>query len=878
MKLLQRIASVLSGGRRAALRSLIKSEIKAGIVNNSDEAKNILASLIKKIAKSTLEPITKFREAIPGERISSEDWNDTQKELYVDMFALYTELNQIDKVASTSFASNLGDFTQSKAAIIKSLNEIEKYQFLKDNPEYQDLKYIDFSDARNSTKRQPKAIVDTNVRKLELGERNRVRVQDKRTGESQTVVTTKNLGGGIINNLDQSFDTSNMLDNDPRTFWAQLVLTDEIVKHTYNTTSDAGLGTSYMSNGAIGEIEIQFSKTSKVNNISILPFAPYPLRIVDLAYKQNPAESTYRTIPGFTVKEPTLDWYEISFRPIAMSNLIIVLEQENYDKNIYHLPANIVHNQMIWSQIAQSEYDDSMFDFKLDDMNYGIIKAEPEKLAFLNAVHMVSEEIRYMHFQDVRQKDQYKNIQNFTEAMTSILYKIALPKSKSIASLMGSEQPDRPNTPDTIEVKKFEYIYGIRSIDISYVRYQPVSYYESPKFNSNATITEIQIEATEIHPEFNDGYTKFNRTSIEYELEFADNTRIPILPDSTPRISTAAGISAYEIRGEYLRIPRADKYGYTRFKPILATNYIVRKNGIKISQSDHTFDTSGDLGKLTILNNFDSNAIYTIDYKVPPTAVTINALEIFDSKEFSDGETFTETNSNNAIRLSYYPYTEYEIINNASSWTKLDGESNKWIFEPTKPNYMAGTVAVSNGNTAITGYLTNFTSNIDTSIGVTNYFRVKNEAVTYQISSIANATSMTLASNYAGSATGSSTEYQVGQSYDVDGRRFYFQDNTYEPTRAFVNDVKAFNLTDFEKLENPAFVDDNTVGLEYQYIQAGPFIYFSKPVKQSNIKVFYRWLTQYIKVNITMRCNVAIVTDITPKVDNIKIKIKNTRL
>ena len=85
---------------------------------------------------------------------------------------------------------------------------------------------------------------------------------------------------------------------------------------------------------------------------------------------------------------------------------------------------------------------------------------------------------------------------------------------------------------------------------------------------------------------------------------------------------------------------------------------------------------------------------------------------------------------------------------------------------------------------------------------------------------------MILASNYAGS-TNSSTEYQAGQSYYVDGRRFYFQDNTYEPTRVFVNDIKAFNLTDFEKLENPAFVDDNAVGLEYQYIQAGPFIYFS---------------------------------------------------
>lgn len=877
MKLLQQISSVLSKGRRSALKSLINSEIKAGMVSNSGEAKELLATLIKRIAKSTLEPITKFREAIPGERISSEDWNDTQKELYVDMFALYSELNQVDKIASTSFASNLADFTQSKASIIKSLNEIEKYQFLKDNPQYQDLKYIDFSDARNATKRQPKAIVDTDVRKLELGERSRARVQDKRTGESETVVTIKNLGGGITNNLDQSFDTDNMLDNDPRTFWAQLVLTDEVVKHTYQTTSDAGLGTSYTSNGAIGEIEIQFPKTSKVNNISILPFAPYPVRIVDLAYKQNPSESTYRTVPGFTVKEPTLDWYEISFRPVAMSNLIIVLEQENYDKNIYHLPANIVHNQMLWSQIAQSEYDDSMFDFKLDDMNYGVIKAEPEKLAFLNAVHMVSEEIRYMHFQDVKQKDQYKNMQNFTDAMTSILHKIALPKSKSIASLMGSDQPDKPNTPETIEVKKFEYIYGIRSIDISYVRYQPVSYYESPKFNSNATITEIQLEATEIHPEFNDGYTKFNRTSIEYELEFADNTRIPILPDSAPRISTVQGISGYKVKDEYLKIPRADEYGYTRFKPLQGSAVVIRKNGMRILLSEYTFDTSGSFGKLTIVNNFDSNAIYTIDYWVLPSAVTVNALKVFDSKEFSDGETFTETNTNNAIRLSYYPYTEYEIINNASSWTKLDGESDKWIFEPTKPNYMAGTVATTNSDTAVTGYLTDFTSNIDTSIGVTNYFRVKNETETYQIESITNATSMTLASNYAGS-TNSSTEYQAGQSYYVDGRRFYFQDNTYEPTRVFVNDVKAFNLTDFEKLENPAFVDDNAVGLEYQYIQAGPFIYFSKPIKQSNIKVFYRWLTQYVKVNITMRCNVNIVTDITPKVDNIKVKIKNTKL
>jgi len=878
MKLLKQIESVLSEGRKSALRSLIREEVKAGSVRNSNEAKALLADLIAMIAKSTLAPISRFREAIPGQRISSEGWNNMQREMYVDLFAIYSELTKIDSVASVSFTSNLSQFNQTKASIIKSLSEIEKYQFLKDSPEYQDLKYIDFSDARNLSSKRPKASVDTNIRKLELAQKTRIRVQDQKANQSSTVVNIKNLGGGITNNLDQSLDTANMLDEDPRTFWAQLVLTDEKVQHTYQTTSDAGLGTSYTSHGVIGEIEIQFPKTNKVNNISILPFAPYPVRIVDLAYKQNPSESDYRTVPGFTVKEAGLDWYEVSFRPIAMSNLLVVLEQENYDKNIYHIPDNLLSNQMLWSQVAQTEYDSSLFDFKLDDLNYGVIKAEPEKLAFLNATHMIAEELRYMSLQEVQQKDQYRNIQHFIDAMSSILNRITLPNNKNLGATVGSTPSSTPNTPETVEIKKLEYVYGIRSIDVSYIRYQPVSFYESPAFNSNATITEVSLESDETHPLFNDGWTDFKRTSVEYELEFADNTRVPILPDNSPRVSTTAGIIGYKVYGEYIKIPRNDRYGFTRFMPtsILIS---VRKNGIRIPVSEYAFEIGSSRGKLTITKNYDANSIYTIDYIATTDAIKIDALALFNSKEYPDGEIFNETNANNAIRLSYYPYTEYEVVNDTSSWTRLDGESSKWIFEPTKPNYRASTISVTNGSVNVSGNSTEFTSNgnVDMSASIVNYLRVKGDSQVYQVQSTPNNTSAILSSAYAG-PTNPVVEYQISQSYSVDGRTFRFEDIIYEPTKIFVNDIKAFNLTDFEKLENPAFVDDNIVGLQYQYIQAGPYIYFSKPIKQSNIKVFYRWLTQYVKLNITMRCNVNVSTDITPKVDNVKIKIKNTKL
>ena len=880
MKLLKQIESVLTPGRKAALQSLIKEEMRAGEINNSNEAKAVLSDLISKIAKSTVEPITKFREAIPGQKISSEDWNDLQKEMYADMFAIYAELENIDKVSSESFASNLGDFNQTKAAIIKSLNEIQKYQFLKTYPAYQDIKYIDFSDARNLSGKSPNAKVDTNTRRLELASRKNVKVQNQVFADSSTKVTVKHVGGGVTNNLDQSFDTENMLDEDPRSFWAQLVLTDERIQHNYDALSHGQLISdgeqTYRSYGAIGEIDIQFAKTNKVNNVSILPFAPYPVKIIDLAYKQNPSDSTWRTIKGFTVQDPTLDWYEISFRPVAMSNLRVVLEQENFEEKIYHIPSNILSNQMIWSQLAQEEYDQSIFDFQLDDLNYGVIKAEPEKLAFLNATHMIAEEIKGANFQNNYNSDEYENIEHFIDAMSTILSRISLPNNKTLGALIGSTRAARPNTPETIEIKKLEYIYGIRSIDVSYIKYEPVSFYESPSFNSSATITEVAIETEETHSLFNDGYFDYRRTSVEYELEFADNTRLPILPDNVKKITTLVNDTEYVVEDEYIKIPRNDFYGFTRFEPtsILCS---VRKNGIKIPISDYTFEILSGKGKLNIVKNYDANSIYTITYNVASSATKIDALAVFDSKEFADGEVFTETNSNNAIKLSYYPYSEYEIINNTSSWTKLDGESAKWIFEPTKPNYRAATVSVSNGSVTVSGNVTEFVDNIDASAGITNYLRIKNDTNVYEIESVLSNTGLTLASAYNGT-TNTAAEYQISQSYYVDGQYYRFEDITYEPTRIFVNDIKAFNLTDFENLENPAFVDDNPVGLEYQYIQAGPFIYFSKPIQQSNIKVFYRWLTQYVKLNITLRCNVNVATDITPKVDNVKIKIKNTKL
>jgi len=410
---LTNINSVLPEARRVAIRKLIGDLVGSGEVSRTNDAMLELDKLTAEISNIDTKSIMQIRKAIANSPISSNDWNDTQKEMFVDLRSLYEEIKLVNSLSSKHSEISQSELRRSKAAIIKAINDIRQYQFLKQFPEYQDIKFVDFSDSRSTATRQPLASPDTQTRKLELAHKTRDRLQQQNLDLRSTEVSFKMLGGGISGGFDESFSPEDMLDDDPDTFWAELILTDGMAHHKYVPSGDSGLGATFVSKGVLAEITLNLSNTQRVNNITLLPFGAYPVRIVDLAYKESPYSRSWITIPTFSVGDPSLDWYEWSFKPIHCAVLRVTLEQVNFTTNISHIPENLMHNNVLWSQILNQVYDESIHNINIDDITYGKIIAQPEQLIYLNALKEVDEELRKFAFTLDKSADEYHIVTEF---------------------------------------------------------------------------------------------------------------------------------------------------------------------------------------------------------------------------------------------------------------------------------------------------------------------------------------------------------------------------------------------------------------------------------------------------------------------------------
>jgi hypothetical protein len=86
-----------------------------------------------------------FDPVFPGQRISSENINRMFEDIYLDLKTLYTQMGIISSIKNRVNAATNDDFIKTKGSIVKAINELRLFNFLKKNPQYQDAKYIDFN-------------------------------------------------------------------------------------------------------------------------------------------------------------------------------------------------------------------------------------------------------------------------------------------------------------------------------------------------------------------------------------------------------------------------------------------------------------------------------------------------------------------------------------------------------------------------------------------------------------------------------------------------------------------------------------------------------------------------------------------------------------
>lgn len=858
--LIQNTSLDFSRLRASAAKAIVLARRISGDITDDTQEQNVLSDLLDKVdgvkQLTTVDPEFKVYD-----RISSEDWNKFVESVFIDLRTIYDSIASLESVSKQMDNVTKADLTQTKAAILKAINQLRVYQFLRRYPQYQDLKLIDFIRGINSDKRTPQAVIDSDIRTLELAPKSYRVISANRAQNRRTVVNVTILGPGKKTGFDNKFSKENIIDTNPNNFWVEVLSSTAPISFIY----EASWG-SYQTKGMVAEVELDFSHVERANNMKLLPFSDYPYNIIDICYKES-RDGNWITLPNFSIKNAIEDWSEFDFSYITIDTLRVVIEQPNYTRNISNVPTSLINRNALWSLLKEDEYRKEIHEIDLTTRQQGIIDVEPEQLTKLTMLDDVDSSLNDLSF-NASQKNKYNDYSKYIDVLNDLADTISPGVGNEIREISSGKTNE-----DEDSIKRiitYDYLVGIRILQLSSVIYSPLGYYSSGEFVLNGTPVEVQLDTEETHPEFveDDGVVPYRRTSVEYELEISPNSRFPIVP-----ISTLDGAN-YLVRDELIKLTRGN--GRLRFTPS-ASSVTIRKNGKRISMLLVTLD-----GRNINIQDADKNAIYTATYVVSEDATKVNFSEALNSTRLSSPEEFSTTDKENKITLKYYPYIIYEVVRDSRFWVKR-GDDAIWDWNPDFFPISTGSIAINSGSTTIT--LTKDSvgdldfSDVTFSGDIRIWIQNTNEILSVDIDSPSAPTSTVayLQDLYTGSSI-TSSRFILGRAVELDGTVFGLNIGFYEPISVFVNGIKAKNMTDYFSRQHPALTPiDQTKEKNYQFIQAGKNLYFNGPI-EGKITVQYNWLAQYLKLIATLRCNIPVQTIFTPKIDTAKLRVKTTEL
>ena len=916
MNILKKIFSILPVAHKDAVK-IVFEKIKKSSPDLTPreaefEAKRLVQKVSSKDGGKVFDPIYAKRGV---SKISSADYNDNMSSIFIDIDSLYKEFASLNAINSTQKTVLDSDFSKSRAAVLKLISDARVFAIMSKYPEFDDIKVINFNISNNQSKRSPIAQVDAQSRLLKLPPINSKRNHIKRRGLRVTSTDVEFITPGDQGHLGLQFNTELATDSKTDTFWAESIYVDSISEATYNRWSPNEDGELIDTvTGPIAKFNLSFSASESINQVKILPFSNFPVKILEITYRSSPGSSIRKTIDNFSQQE-SLDWIEFNFEAVYASDIQIVFAQESYRSFVANIPKQVLFATDFMIQLMQTRRD------QLENPvpNLSDILAGGNSEIYSEAVSDLSELVINKELDKLPSTEldlAGKLILSVGESLASFS-----PNLKNLLEDTTSYTDSLPDNPEDIieTITRYEYIVGAREIECNLVTYSPIGYYESEKINSKSTVTNVQLEVDELHPDIDTSFGSFRKTSTEWNLEISEDRVLPIFP------SNQAVNGSYPVVDEYLNIDPNTKVGLTRMPSQLAYA-TVRSNGeLLVSGTQYSITWTSDYdGKLQIEIDdtiFNKKNVYTVSYYTTEEVVDVDILSKFTPKKLATPEVFDSTGPDNDIGIEFYPYVSYGIIN--SDDFTLDTSVNSYRYTPPAEAYTTGNIVVhpkwtNEDGTIITG-LTGSAEITGSYTGALAYDNLSGEYLSdpyrwylkftdipgaiYEVDSFDGASGFSLtevpslytgligneidtsafSGNVTGQITGSLTGFvTIPYSLEVvykDGDELFGFDNVlYEPISILVGGTKAKNITDYESLEQPAFAIANTQDGEFQYIHDGKTIYFNQSINDSETLIDYKWLTKYVKVNCTIRTNKIVSPSITPQINEFRLLLNTTVL
>lgn len=814
------VLSVGEGQARGILR-LIESMRNSGVIKNDAELKLVVEELRKLVTgRVNFEPV-----ADPV-RIRSTDINKNFEQIFVDLYGLYTNIERMSNTVKSQQVVASGLRQNVKKIIQRVSQDVLQFLFLRDNPEYTEAKYIDFTDTRNLSTARTKAVVEPHSRTLRLPPVRQDRHNEIR-GLEATTITTEILTNNTQSAVTKTLAPENALDQDETSFWAEVVLADEIVKTTFEDAD----GNDTTVDGVVVKVTISFERPQFVNNVQILPFSPYPLTILDVRFDGVSWD-------GFSEQTPTFEWIDFTGTRSVAETVEIFFQQPNYSLVNYLVPEWAYHNAVLWQSIISRELEDADFADAEIGLDVRDVLETPTTAALLKArtkFKNILSEVASSTF------DQAKRVTRIVDAIAEVMDSTTVPVLASIGNVSDSVDHTK-----LVEIDKVQYTLGAYSIVASDIEYASAAEYVSQPFALRGNLLDVDLEVDQLQSEDEDG---FPLTSTEFDLVLGPNNIYPVLP---------TGVAV--VQQEYLNVDVSSRTAKLRFDAFGDVD-IYPNLGIPIT-------VSPTANKYVAIpsGSYDPDVMYTANY-VPQTGQQVLDVEdLLDSTPTID--IVSSTDPDGGIQLQYYPHIVYPIVNDIERWNREDPERGVWRIDPTGVAVNHDGVSYGFAESPLSAPI----SSSATSISILSASAFPTEGKLYIEDEIV---------SYSGKSGNTLTPCVRGVDHSVPASHASLTPVTlvtspqYEPVRVYVNGAAARNITDYRTREHPAFSSRQEGDNNYQFIQIGRKVYLNKPISNGTIEIAYNYKAEYIALRAILRSHQLGTVSRTPIVNRYSIRMKS---
>lgn len=212
------------------------------------------------------------------------------------------------------------------------------------------------------------------------------------------------------------------------------------------------------------------------------------------------------------------------------------------------------------------------------------------------------------------------------------------------------------------ETNIYEYALGIRDISVKANLFKNSGVFVSKPMNINGNVLEVELEAVEEHPIFDEvsGLTTSRKTSVEYYISGEEHPGqedwVPLLP-----------LDERQVRCE--RLFFVNGMAKLRFQAEIAS-VVVYRDGLRLSTEDYVVT---EQGRGVFLENREEGSIYTIDYS--PTkdssAWTLDLNRVAGTVK-RQVDRFQGASHNKTVQLSRYPYIDWAKINAGENYEPFE--------------------------------------------------------------------------------------------------------------------------------------------------------------------------------------------------------------